>query len=83
MLNSLEKLAADPILGLTVAYNKDDNPNKVDLGAGVYKDADGKTPVFVAVKKAEAIWHEEKPAVVVAHSFDRRDADRLSRCQIH
>lgn len=60
MLESLEKLAADPILGLTVAYNKDDNPNKVDLGAGVYKDDDGNTPVFAAVKKAEEIWHQKE-----------------------
>jgi aspartate aminotransferase len=60
MLESLEKLAADPILGLTAAYNQDNNPNKVDLGAGVYKDADGNTPVFAAVKKAEAIWLEEE-----------------------
>lgn len=60
MLESLEKLAADPILGLTAAYNQDENPNKVDLGAGVYKDADGNTPVFAAVKKAERIWHGEE-----------------------
>jgi len=60
MLESLEKLAPDPILGLTVAYNQDSNPDKVDLGAGVYKDAEGRTPVFAAVKKAEAIWHEQE-----------------------
>ncbi len=60
MLESLEKLAADPILGLTAAYNQDNNPNKVDLGAGVYKDADGNTPVFAAVKKAETIWHAQE-----------------------
>ena len=60
MLESLEKLAADPILGLTIAYNKDENPNKVDLGAGVYKDDDGNTPVFAAIKKAEEIWHDKE-----------------------
>lgn len=44
---------ADPILGLTVAYNQDPNPDKINLGVGVYKDADGRTPVLQAVKDAE------------------------------
>ena len=60
MLESLEKLPADPILGLTAAYNQDQNPNKVDLGAGVYKDEEGNTPVFSAVRKAGAIWQQEE-----------------------
>ncbi len=60
MLESLEKLAADPILGLTAAYNQDNNPDKIDLGAGVYKDADGNTPIFAAVKQAERLWHDEE-----------------------
>lgn len=72
MLESLEKMAADPILGLTVAYNQDTNPNKVDLGAGVYKDADGNTPVFAAVKKAELIWQQEETtkAYIAQPGFD-------------
>jgi len=55
MFESFEKLPDDPILGLTVAYNNDPSPNKIDLGAGVYKTEDGNTPIFEAVKKAEAI----------------------------
>ena len=53
MLENLEQLPADPILGLSVAFAKDSNPNKVDLGVGVYKDEQGRTPVMVAVKQAE------------------------------
>ncbi|NKB38485.1 MAG: aminotransferase class I/II-fold pyridoxal phosphate-dependent enzyme [Gammaproteobacteria bacterium] len=60
MLESLEKMAADPILGLTAAYNQDQNPNKVDLGAGVYKDENGNTPVFAAIKNAETVWQQEE-----------------------
>ncbi len=60
MLESLEKMAADPILGLTAAFNQDQNPNKVDLGAGVYKDENGNTPVFAAIKKAETLWQQEE-----------------------
>lgn len=60
MLESLEKLAPDPILGLTAVYNEDSNPKKVNLGVGVYQDEDGNTPVFAAVKQAEAIWYEQE-----------------------
>ena len=53
MFEAIQKLPADPILGLTTAYNQDPSPDKVDLGAGVYKDESGRTPIFSAVKEAE------------------------------
>ena len=54
MFETLQSLNADPILGLMAAFRADDNPNKIDLGVGVYKDAEGRTPVMQAVKEAEA-----------------------------
>lgn len=48
----------DPILGLTDAYNADTNPNKVNLGVGVYQDAAGKVPVLKSVREAERRWYE-------------------------
>lgn len=53
MFESIEKLPADPILGLTAAYEQDPNPKKIDLGAGVYKDETGRTPIFEAVREAQ------------------------------
>lgn len=53
MFEAIQKLPADPILGLTAAYDQDPNPKKIDLGAGVYKDESGRTPIFGAVKEAE------------------------------
>lgn len=53
MFESLKSLNADPILGLLAAYRADQNPSKIDLGVGVYKDARGRTPVMAAVKEAE------------------------------
>ncbi|HBW83101.1 MAG: aromatic amino acid aminotransferase [Gammaproteobacteria bacterium] len=55
MFQSLQPLPPDPILGLSAAYRADANPSKVDLGVGVYKDANGNTPVMRAVKRAEEI----------------------------
>jgi aromatic-amino-acid transaminase len=43
----------DPILGVTEAYNADPNPDKVNLGVGVYTDDDGKVPVLECVNRAE------------------------------
>lgn len=55
MFDSLQALPPDPILALTPAYRADPNPDKIDLGAGVYKDENGNTPVMRAVKNAERI----------------------------
>ena len=53
MFASLNALAPDPILGLIAKARKDTNPQKVDLGVGVYKDESGATPIMSAVKCAE------------------------------
>lgn len=46
---------ADPILGLTEEFRNDKNPDKINLGVGVYKNDAGETPVLKSVKKAEKI----------------------------
>lgn len=53
MFESLATLPADPILGLMSLFRNDPNPNKVDLGVGVYKNEDGETPVLASVLAAE------------------------------
>jgi aspartate aminotransferase len=46
---------ADPILGLNDTFKKDNNPKKVLLGMGAYRDNDGKPYILDCVKKAERI----------------------------
>lgn len=53
MFDTLTLLPADPILGLSQAYAADQNPNKVDLGVGVYKNDVGQTPIMAAVSQAQ------------------------------
>jgi aspartate aminotransferase len=60
MFSVLKSLPTDPILGLMAAYKQDTNPNKIDLGVGVYKDEQGNTPVLKSVKKAEAFRLENE-----------------------
>ncbi|WP_337842571.1 amino acid aminotransferase [Rheinheimera sp.] len=55
MFSHLQPTPIDPILGLMAAYKEDPNPQKVDLGVGVYKDEDGHTAVLKCVKEAEAL----------------------------
>jgi len=58
MFEKLEMAPADPILGLTEAFNNDSNPAKVNLGVGVYKDETGVTPVMNSVHRAEGMLLE-------------------------
>lgn len=44
----------DAILGITEAYKKDTNPKKVNLGAGAYRDDNGKPFVLPSVREAES-----------------------------
>jgi aromatic-amino-acid transaminase len=45
----------DPILGLNEQFATDPNPNKVNLGVGVYYDEQGKLPLLECVAEAERL----------------------------
>ena len=59
ILQNVELAPRDPILGITEAFNADTNPNKVNLGVGVYYDDNGKVPVLECVKRAEQMLAAE------------------------
>ncbi len=54
MFSTVEMAPRDPILGLNEQFNADTNPNKVNLGVGVYFGDDGKLPLLKCVQAAEA-----------------------------
>ena len=57
MFASLKEQPADKILALMQMFKDDQREQKIDLGVGVYKDAQGHTPIMRAVKAAEkALW---------------------------
>ncbi|MEL6595512.1 MAG: amino acid aminotransferase [Pseudomonadota bacterium] len=71
MLTQLKDQPADKILALVQAFKDDPRKDKIDLGVGVYKDADGKTPIMRAVKKAEKqLWEQEQTKSYVALTGD-------------
>ncbi len=53
MFESLTAAQPDKILALIGQFREDPRPGKIDLGVGVYKDANGHTPVMAAVREAE------------------------------
>lgn len=54
MLNNLAQQPADALLALIKLHNADPRADKIDLGVGVYRTDTGATPVFAAIKAAEA-----------------------------
>ena len=53
MFTAVEMAPRDPILGLNEQFAADTNPNKVNLGVGVYYDDNGKLPLLKCVQAAE------------------------------
>jgi aspartate/tyrosine/aromatic aminotransferase len=53
LFETLEAAPADAILGLITEHKNDPRPEKIDLGVGVFRTAEGETPVLNVVKDAE------------------------------
>lgn len=78
MLENLKAQPADKILALMGKYKADPRPEKIDLGVGVYKNAEGVTPVMRAVKAAERRLVEEQTSKsYVALAGDPAYADAM------
>lgn len=60
MFEHLKAQPADKILALMQMFREDPRRDKIDLGVGVYKNAEGVTPVMRAIKTAEQrLWQEQ------------------------
>ncbi|CAL5220048.1 g1997 [Coccomyxa viridis] len=54
LFNDVPVAAKDPILGITEAFLADQNPEKMNLGVGAYRDDDCKPVVLNVVREAES-----------------------------
>jgi aspartate aminotransferase len=78
MFGNLETLPPDPILGVTAAFRRDPDPDKVDLGVGVYRDEYGNTPVPAAVREAErALLADQRTKVYVGPAGNLEFNERI------
>ena len=60
--SAVEMAPRDPILGITEQFAADTNPNKVNLGVGVYYDDNGKLPLLKCVQAAEKAMTDDPKA---------------------
>jgi len=80
MFEPLRPQADDPILALMRAFREDPRPDKIDLGIGVWREADGRTPVFRAVKAAEErLWRRQETKSYVSFVGDPAFHDAVAR----
>ncbi|EEX08873.1 aromatic-amino-acid aminotransferase [Ruegeria lacuscaerulensis ITI-1157] len=78
MFENLKPQPADKILALMQMYREDPREQKIDLGVGVYKNAQGVTPVMRAVKAAELrIWEEQQTKAYTGLAGDPAYADAM------
>ena len=62
LFTAVEMAPRDPILGLNEQFAADTNPNKVNLGVGVYYDDNGKLPLLQCVQAAEKAMMDKPTA---------------------
>jgi len=60
MFEALTARPPDAIIALMEQCQADPNPNKIDLGAGVYKDDAGVVSILRSIKNAEQLWWKEE-----------------------
>ena len=78
MFDQLKSQPADKILALMQAFKDDPREQKIDLGVGVYKNAEGVTPVMRAIKAAEhRLWEEQQTKAYVGLAGDPAFADAM------
>lgn len=79
MLTNLKPQPIDKIMALMASFREDPRKDKVDLGVGVYKNADGITPVMRAVKAAEhRLWETQETKAYTRPAGDPEYAEALS-----
>ena len=77
-LADLEAVRSDSLLKLITLANADTRAHKIDVGVGVYRDGQGRTPVMRAVKAAERkLWETQDSKSYLGSKGDIAFADLL------
>lgn len=75
IFSNVTAVPEDPIFQLTMDFNKDTHPNKINLGAGAYRDDNAQPWVLSSVKGAklnianDPLDHHEYPAIAGLPKF--------------
>jgi aspartate/tyrosine/aromatic aminotransferase len=77
-LADLPPVQADPLLALIAMANADPRPDKIDVGVGVYRDAEGNTPILKVMKAAEQrLVDTQKSKSYLGSAGDKRFAELI------
>ena len=78
LLETLAPIESDSLLALIAMANADTRPDKIDVGVGVYRDGEGRTPILRSVKAAEKrLWETQETKSYVGGAGDKRFVDLL------
>jgi aspartate/tyrosine/aromatic aminotransferase len=77
-LADLPTVQSDSLLALIALANADPRPHKIDVGVGVYRDAEGRTPILTVTKDAEArLLETQATKAYLGGAGDKRFAELL------
>jgi aspartate/tyrosine/aromatic aminotransferase len=79
LFERLDTLPPDAIIGLIGEYQSDSRDFKVDLGIGVYRTAEGDTPIPATVKRAERMLVESQATKAYIGSAGPADFNEAMR----
>jgi aromatic-amino-acid transaminase len=77
-LADLPPVQSDSLLHLIALCAADSRPDKIDVGVGVFRDAEGNTPILKVMKQAERILNETQDTkAYLGSAGDKRFAELL------
>ncbi len=77
-LADLPPVQSDSLLQLIALCDADARPDKIDVGVGVFRDAEGRTPILSVIKEAEGILQRtQETKAYLGSSGDKRFAELL------
>ncbi len=77
-LADLPPVQSDSLLQLIALCGADPRPEKIDVGVGVFRDGEGRTPILNVIKEAEAILQQrQETKSYLGSSGDKRFAELL------
>ena len=77
-LADLPPVQSDSLLALIALCNADPRPEKIDVGVGVFRDGEGRTPILKVIKQAEAILQRtQETKSYLGSAGDKRFAELL------
>src|SRR5690348_6667307 len=77
-LADLPPVSNDSLIALIGMVNRDPRPDKIDVGVGVFRDAEGNTPILKVIKEAEQrLVDTQKSKSYLGSAGDKRFAELL------